>query len=149
MVSSTLDCRCMSAYTTPWISNIGISVPGPSLDGPRVSIARSARSGSDQSRVSMRSETDWGALAASEAPTANNPMTEISAYLRIVAARFIANGALLSCFLNHCRDGHHPRGVGFSMFMLIGGGCDGRPICSGCEARFGHRYIRGAPVLPC
>jgi hypothetical protein len=33
----------------------------------------------------MRSEAAWGALAASEAPTANNPMTEIIAYLRMVA----------------------------------------------------------------
>src|SRR5260370_42430665 len=130
MSSSTLDCRCMSAYTTPWISSIGISVSEPSLDGPRVSIARRARSGSDQSRVSMRSDADWGALAASDAPTANNPITEITAYLRMVAARFIANRALLSGSANQCRDGHHPLGVGFGMFTVIGCCCDGVPTCS-------------------
>src|SRR5260370_1371921 len=62
-----------------------------------ISMARSARSGSDQSRVSMRSEVDWGTLAANSAPTDNNPTTEISTYLRMVTARFIANRALLSC----------------------------------------------------
>ena len=79
----------------------------------------------------MRSETDWGALAASEAPTVNNAMTEISAYLRMVAARFLANRALLSRSATQCRDGHHPREVGFGMFVFIGGGCDGDLTCSG------------------
>ena len=91
----------------------------------------------------MRSERDWGVLAASEAPTVNNPMTEISAYLRMVAARFIANGALLSCSANQCRDGHHSREVGFGMFVFIGGGCDGDLICSGGKRASGMGISQG------